>query len=594
MNQRPAIDSRPFEARRLGQLWRYLRPVLPRFLVGAVFLVATNLLALRIPRAIGAALEHLRAAGDPAAIDVALVEGFALTIALLAVSSAVARILSRILIFNAARIIEYKLRADLFEHLTRMDTAWFQRTSTGDLVSRITNDVTYVRLLYGFGVLHMVNTLVACVLVIGLMFDVNPGLALLALIPYPLMLVVTRLFTRAIYTRTQTAQDALGQLSARAQENLAGMAVVKAFGAEDRESARFRAVSDLYLDRNMALARVRGALNPIMGSIAGVGTLVVLGYGGLQVIEGDLTLGALVEFSNYIVILAFPTLAMGWVLAMWQRGIAAFDRLREILDASPSLADPHPEDALALEGPLGDIALHNVSLTYDDGTRALAGLDLTIKAGSKVAIVGRTGAGKSSLLSLLPRMRDPSEGHITVGGLPLDSLPLADLRRQIAIVPQDPFLFSMTVRENVLLGARSDSTLSLDDALRVACMSGDLVALPNGLDTLIGERGVTLSGGQKQRLTIARAVLTNPSLLILDDALASVDADTERKILEALAQVMTGRTTLMVTHRTNALALFDEVVVLDRGRIVQRGHHDALAAVDGLYRQLTLKQQEGA
>ena len=580
----------------MAHLWRYFAQVKHLFLIGVVFLLGTNLLALRIPREVGGAIEHLKQAASLSAIDVRVVEGHALTIAMLAVGAGLARILSRIFIFNAARAIEYNIRGALFSHLTLMDTGWFQRASTGDLVSRITNDVTYVRVFYGFGTLHIVNTTMAVLIVLGLMLGVSWELTIYALMPYPIILLTMRLFTRAIYTRTQATQAQLGEVSARAQENLSGMAVIKAFGRESQEIETFKAASDDYLVKNMALARVRGALGPYMGSVAGIGTLVVLWLGGNEVIAGHMTLGAYVEFSSYVVILSWPTVAMGWVLSVWQRGLAGFDRLLEILRAVPTVRevdDPIPLQDAHGQVNLGDIVIRGVSLTYEDGTQALKDINLRIKAGSRVAVVGRTGSGKSTLVHMLPRLRDPTTGTIEIGGRPLDQVALGELRRQIGYVSQDPFLFSMTVKENVLIGTHGRAQaggLSLDEAMDIAHMSGDLGALPDGLETLVGERGITLSGGQKQRLTIARAVLTDPRLLILDDALSSVDTATERQILEALDKIMAGRTTLMVTHRFNALSLFDDIVVLDQGRIIERGTHDALIDKGGLYCRLYQQQ----
>lgn len=430
-----------------------------------------------------------------------------------------------------------------------------------------------------------------------MMLNVSVELTLYALAPYPFFLLSVRWFTRAIYTRTRQGQELLSQVSARAQENLAGVAVIRAFGSQRREMAAFRSISDAYLERNLALARVRGGLNPFMGAISGIGTLLILGVGGTRVINETMTLGQYVEFSGYIVALAFPTLAMGWVLSVWNRGTAAFDRLQQILQAQPEVSDPDPDQALPIADgePLGELVFEGVGLTYSDGTRALQDIHLRIPEGSRVAIVGRTGSGKSSLVQLMTRLRDPTEGHITLGGRPLPRIPLQDLRGQVGVVPQDPFLFSMSIEENVRLGAPSSprqgaAKIDLARALRVAHIQHDIEAMPQGLETPVGERGITLSGGQKQRLTIARAVLKSPRLLILDDALASVDTATEREIIGELDQIMAGRTSILVTHRYNALELVDTILVLDNGRLVESGSHKALLAQRGLYKRLYDKQ----
>ncbi len=575
------------------QLLRYFVKSWPSFAAGGVALLATNLLALSIPRQIGAAVQHLRDAADTASIDVSAVESLAWTIAALALGAAVARVVSRVFIFNAGRQTEYRLRNELFAHLTRLDRAFFERSATGDLTSRVVNDVTFVRLMFGFGVLHVVNTAIAYVVVLSLMLSVSPKLTLYSLLPYPIIFFTVRLFTKAVYTRTQAVQAQLSAISARAQENLSGAMVVRAFAIQDRENDAFRALSDEYVERNLALARVRGALMPYMGVIGGLGMLIVLWLGGLETIREGITLGEYIEFSAYIVTLAWPTMAMGWVLSMWHRGTAAFDRLGVILDAKPSVAPP-ATGALhlpAISATSGEIQFEGVSLTYEDGTEALRGVDLTIAAGTTVAIVGRTGGGKTSLVHLVARMRDPTAGRVLLDGVDLRDVDPVEVRGEIGYVPQDPFLFSMTVEDNIRLGERPGSGLTVDDAVRIAGLSDDVEILSNGLQTLVGERGVTLSGGQKQRVTIARAVMRAPRVLVLDDALASVDTRTERRILDELAAVMKGRTSLVVTHRFSALELVDEIVVVDEGRVAERGSHEALLALGGIYAGLHRRQQ---
>ncbi|MBH25850.1 MAG: ABC transporter ATP-binding protein [Myxococcales bacterium] len=579
------------------------------FLIGAVFLVATNVLALQIPSLIGGTIQHLRDAESAgAAANFDLIQGNVLWIVLLAVGAAGARILSRIFVFNGGRQVEYVLRNQIFAHLTRLETAFYERSATGDLVSRTINDVNYVRVLFGLGSLHIVNTAVAYLIILTLMMQVSPKLTLWSLAPYPLFLIVMRLFARALYTRTQRVQAQLSDISSQAQENLSGMSVVKAFAIQPEASAQFREASDAYLDANMSLALVRGAMLPYMGSIGAIGTLIVLGFGGSLVVEAEITLGEFVEFSAYIVRLAWPTMALGWVIALWQRGMAGFDRLCHVLDTEPSVADPPLGRARALEldgpGPRGEIAFEDVSLTYEDGTVALDRVNLTIAAGSTVAIVGRTGAGKSSLVQLVPRLRDPSEGTVRVDGVPIQELTLDTLRGAIGYAPQTPFLFSTTIEENIRFGLlareasaatrgeqRAGEGLSLEDAVRIAGLTDDIPAFPQGLETMVGERGITLSGGQKQRVTIARALLLDPTILILDDSLASVDTRTERRILDELSRIMRGRTSILVTHRFNALELVDEVIVLEDGRVVERGPHRELIGEGGVYAEMVERQR---
>lgn len=564
------------------------------FLIGSIFLVATNVLALRIPRNLGGAVQALRDAQlAGTAIDFERVGGYATTIAVLALAAGTTRVLSRIFVFNAGRLVEYEVRNEVFAHLTRLDAATYSAQSTGDLVSRCINDVTQIRLLFGVGFLNLINTAVAYVVVLGFMFELSPRLALLSLVPYPFILGAMTWFTRALYSRSRASQAQLSVLAAQAQETLSGISVVKAFAIEPVVSARFREASDEYVKRNLAAAAVRGGLMPFMRVAAGTGTLIVLWFGGTAVIEGRLELGQFVEFSGYVVGLAWPTMALGWVLSVYNRGTASFDRTTQILDLQPGVDPRVAASAVAPSAPA--IRFDEVSLHYEDGTPALRDISLTIEPGSSVAIVGSTGSGKTSLVHLIARLRDPTSGTISLGDVPLDALAVGALRARIGYVPQDGFLFSKTLRENILLGTReSDETERerlVDEAVRRAGLTPDLSALPDGLETMVGERGVTLSGGQRQRATLARALITHPEILILDDALSAVDTQTERAVLSALADVMVGRTTIVVTHRYSALSLVDRIIVLDDGRLVESGSHDDLVRAGGRYAEL-VRQQE--
>ena len=564
------------------------------FLIGGVFLVATNVLALRIPRNLGGAVQALRDAELAATpIDFDRVATHAIAIAALALAAGTTRILSRIFVFNAGRLVEYEVRNEVFAHLTRLDAATYSAQSTGDLVSRCINDVTQIRLLFGVGFLNLVNTAVAYVVVLGFMFELSPRLALLSLVPYPFILVAMIWFTRALYSRSRASQAQLSVLAARAQETLSGISVVKAFAIEPVVSARFREASDVYVQRNLAAAAVRGGLMPFMRVAAGTGTLIVLWFGGTAVIDGRLDLGQFVEFSGYVVGLAWPTMALGWVLSVYNRGTAAFDRTSQILDLRPGVDPRRGSSTVAPEQ--APIRFEGVSLDYEDGTTALRDIDLTLDAGTSVAIVGSTGSGKTSLVHLIARLRDPTSGRVSLGGQDLGDLDVSALRARIGYVPQDGFLFSKTLRDNILLGMRDNDPERrerlLEEAVERAGLTPDLSALPEGLDTMVGERGVTLSGGQRQRATLARALITHPEVLILDDALSAVDTQTERAILSSLADVMVGRTTIIVTHRYSALALVDRIVVLDEGRLVESGTHDELVRAGGRYAELVQKQE---
>lgn len=592
---------------RLSRLAVYFRRYGWWFGGGAVFLVATNLLALWVPRQIGGAISSLTASqNDGTPVDIAAIKEFAMIIAVLAVLAALARIASRILIFYAGRLIEYDIRNELFEQLTRLDADWYERQSTGDLISRIINDVNSVRTMFGFSTLNLVNTAVTYTVVLSFMFSVSPRMTWLSLAPYPFIIFTMTLFTKALYTRTQEAQAQLSDVSAHAQEGLAGMQVIRTFAIEDEMNDRFRGASDKYAHKNVRLAYVRGALFPFVASIGNVGGLIILWFGGQAVVEGGLSLGEFVEFSAYITALAWPTAGLGWSLSVWQRGIAGFDRLSLILHTPSSVKDADVDARVREDVPpdvqkalRGDIQFKDVTLRWEDGSVALDNISVDIPAGGLTAIVGRTGAGKTSMVELMMRLRDPSEGEIQFGDMALQDIPLALLRARIGFVPQDAFLFSRSVRDNIEFGRLAheergtawSSSVALEDAIRIATLDEAIEDFEDGIDTLVGERGITLSGGQKQRVTIARAVLLDPDVLILDDALASVDTRTEHRILNELSKIMKGRTTVLITHRFNALAIADKVLVMEDGALVEEGTHDELVAQGGVYAEMVERQR---
>lgn len=590
---------------RISRLAVYFRRYGWWFGGGALFLIATNLLALWVPRQIGGAISSLTESQKTGApVDVEAIKAFAVTIAILAVLAALARICSRILIFYAGRLIEYDIRNELFEQLTRLDADWYEQQSTGDLISRIINDVNSVRSLYGFSTLNLVNTAITYTVVLSFMFSVSPRMTWLSLAPYPLIILTMSMFTKALYTRTQESQAQLAEVSAHAQEGLAGMQVVRSFAIEDEMNARFGGASDEYARRNVRLAYVRGALFPFVASIGNIGGLIILWFGGRSVIDGGISLGEFVEFSAYITALAWPTAGLGWSLAVWQRGIAGFDRLSLILHTPSSIQDagmtaedePSAEVKTALQS---DIEFDEVTLRWEDESVALDKISVTIPAGGLTAIVGRTGAGKTSMVELIMRLRDPSDGQIRLGDMRLADIPLAQLRSRIGFVPQDAFLFSRSVRDNIEFGRLAhkergtawSSNVRLDDAIRIATLDEAIGDFEEGLDTLVGERGITLSGGQKQRVTIARAVRVDPDILILDDALASVDTRTEHRILNELSKIMKGRTTVLITHRFNALTIADKILVMEDGALVEEGTHSELVALGGVYAEMVERQR---
>ncbi len=609
-------DQGPPDSRAV-RMWSYARRYLPWYGAGGVFLVLTNLAGLAIPREIGQAVELMRKTSGAGTFDTIasnVVEA-AQTVILLAIAAGFARVASRITIFNAARYVEYDLRNEVFEKLTRLGPRFFGAIATGDLTSRVANDITFVRVLFALPFLHLINTALAYGIALEKMLALDIGLTLLSLAPYPIILIGVFRIIRAMFEQTKVVQAHLSSISSRVQENLTGISVVKAYSQERREKRKFAALNDEFVVKNMRLALYRGGVFSSMSLMAGIGTLVVLWVGSQRVLDGTLTLGDFVEFNGYVVALAFPTVALGWVFSVWHRGIAAFERVAEVLDAEPAIVSPDNPRPLHRDSRDGAaIEFRGVSFTYPDGETAIRNISLDIAAGSTVALVGRTGSGKTTLLKLLARHYDPDEGAVLVDGVDLRELPLREHRSDLGSVPQGAFLFSMSLGNNIRFGLdalqhdptvdREVPTKSLRDgsrvesqdqrveeALELSGLATDVDGFPEGLQTMVGERGITLSGGQKQRVTIARALLVDPRTLVLDDALSSVDTKTEAAILDHLENVMGGRTSILVTHRFNALPRVDKIFVLERGELVESGSHDELLELGGLYATAWARQQ---
>ena len=548
----------------------------------------------------------------------------------IAIFQGVARTFSRFVIFNVGRDVEYDLRNDLFRHLERLPWQFYQARSTGDLMSRLVNDISAVRMLLGPGVLNLLNTPVYYLYGVSIMVSIDPLLTFAALLPYPIMLLVVKRYSRRLMEGTLRVQEGLAEMSSLIQENVSGIHVVKAYVREEHEIGRFRDMNARFRDVSLELGRARGMIAPVIRSVSALGILVVLWLGGRQVARGQLTIGDVVAFIGYLHLLAWPTMALGWMLSIVQRGRAAMQRLEEIFAIDPSIADPAgvpaPDWAMsAIErdaangnghapraarctrratAPVrrrsiqaGDIELRGVGFAYP-GSRepVLADIDVHIPAGATVAIVGRAGAGKTTLLHLLPRLFDPTTGSVRIDGRDVREYPLAALRRAIAFVPQDPFLFSTSIRANIAfaapeLGLHEDGQGLVTSAAEWAAVAGDIATFPRGYETMVGERGITLSGGQKQRVTLARALLADAPIMILDDALSSVDTQTEEHILHALEQRRRDRTCILVAHRLSTVQDADLILVLDHGRIVERGDHAQLLALGGLYADLFQRQR---
>src|SRR5881409_116185 len=570
----------------MARLWRYVGRYSLRYLGGIACLVGATSLAMMIPRLLDRSVHAIETGADARVLLLYLGLIVAITII-----QGVVRTFSRFVIFNVGRDIEYDLRNDLFRHLETLPLAFYQQRHTGDLMSRLVNDVTAVRMLLGPGLLNFINTPVAYLYALAIMLWMDARLTVAALAVYPAALLVVKRTSRLLMERMLRVQEGLGGLSSRVQENLSGIHVVKAYAAEAHEVQSFARANARFQELNLRLARVRGFIGPVMNIVGGAGVLVVLWYGGREAIAGRLSVGDLVAFIGYLGQLAWPTMALGWMLSIVQRGRAAMQRLNELFAVAPAITSL--PDAVPPADVRGDLVLRGVSFRYPGSPEAppvLDDVDLAIPAGSTIAVVGRTGAGKTTLVQLLPRLFDVDAGAVLLDGRDIRTLPLGWLRRHVGLVPQDPFLFSRSVRDNVAWALEADGNGRVEQAVRMASLTRDLAGFPHGLETIIGERGVTLSGGQKQRVALARVVAAAPRVLVLDDALSSVDAQTEREILDRLREFFRARTTILVSHRITTVKEADLIFVVDEGRVVEFGDHETLLARGGMYADLFRQQ----
>ena len=516
----------------------------------------------------------------------------------IAIVGGACRFLMRRIIIGASREIEYDIRNDFFAHLQRLPLVYFQQHRTGDLMSRATNDLSAVRMMVGPAVMYASTTSIVLVVAVTLMVSISTRLTLFALLPLPVVSVLVKAFGSAIYRRSEQIQEQLAHLSAIAQETLAGVRVVRAYGREGVEIERFRVANEEYVARSRGVVQLQGLFYPSMGLFLGLSALVVLWMGSGLVVAGDMTLGDFVAFNAYLLMLSWPMIAFGWVTNMLQRGMAAWSRMLEVLDTEPSISDPGADATLTTRDDIaGRVEFRNLSFAYN-GRRVLDGISATVVPGQMLAVVGPTGSGKSTLVDLLPRVFDPPPGTVFVDGVDVRDISLRALRSAIGYVPQEPFLFSDTIAKNVAFGALADTDIgdrahrdAVEHAVAVSRLDKDVADFPQGFDTAVGERGITLSGGQKQRAAIARALMVDPRILILDDALSAVDTQTEEEILTRLRGVMRQRTSIVVSHRISSVRAADLIIVLEDGKVVERGTHDTLITADGLYAGLYRKQQ---
>ena len=597
----------------LRRILPYYRPYRSQLAAGLGLVVLSSVLVSVVPRLLQTALDQIRAGAPPRSIW----QLGAVMIGVTVIAGSM-RFGMRMYLNAVSRWMEYDLRNDLFRKLETLDQGYFGRVRTGDLMARLTNDLSAVRMAIGPAIMYLASTIFGGLFALYFMLRIDVRLTAIALIPLVCLPVATVLLGRKIHDRFDRVQENFSRLTTLAQENLAGVRIVRAFRQEDAEVERFRLLNDEYLERNMALTRLYGIMQPSFGIFAGAGMVAVLGVGGALALRGTISIGSFVAFGMYLGMLTWPMIALGWVTNLFQRGAASLARLLEVLDAQPSIVTPATPRSLS-PAPAGrtlefrDVSFHYPTTEGDAVRWVLRGISFTAPAGSTIGVVGATGSGKSALMDLIPRLFDPQQGQILIDGVPIRELSLVELRREIGYVPQESFLFSDTIQSNLEYGVEGDSP-SLrsgrqeeEDAValsaakgssshstwaaEVAQLSETVKDFPGGYETVLGERGINLSGGQKQRASLARALARRPRIVLLDDALSAVDTHTEAEILRGLRDALAGRTALIASHRISAIRDATWIIVLDEGQIVEQGRHEDLLAAGGRYWSLLNRQQ---
>jgi ATP-binding cassette subfamily B protein len=560
-------------------LWRHKQGVG----LGLGSLVAKDIFSAAIPFVIGAGIDSLTRG-----YRFETLLWFAALLMGLSLLKGLFQYWMRVILISISRDVEYEIRNDIFASLVRLSSEFFGHSRTGDIMARATNDLNAVRMMLGPGLMYWMETIFTLIFSIAVMASVDWRLTVIALLPAPLTSFVVIYFGRRIHDRFEKIQAMFSDISSRVQENLSGVRVIRAYAQEAAEMRRFEELNQHYIRENLGLARLSSLFMPLLQALIALTFLIVLWAGGVQLLAHRITIGDFVMFNTYMGTLIWPMIALGWVVNLMQRGTASWKRIAELLAETPSIAaGPSP---VALPRPVrGEIRLEDVSVRFDTES-ALSKVTLHVPAGSTVAVVGHTGSGKTTLVNLIPRLLDPSSGRVLLDGVDLRELDPEEIRRVIGFVPQETFLFSATLAQNIAWGAKDVSSAEVQRAAELAGLGPDISSFPNGLETVVGERGLTLSGGQKQRAAIARAILRDPRILVLDDALASVDTVTEERILNSLGSVMQGRTTILISHRVSTVRHADRIFVLDQGEIVEQGSHVDLVAGGGYYAELYQKQ----
>lgn len=566
----------------LRPLFPYLKRYRRDYALGTLYVFLNNGIWILFPLVIQRAIDDLHQGVTRQKLVI-----YAIELLAVAAIKGIFQFLTRWVVIGISREIEFDLRNDLFRHLETLSYSYYQRTRTGDIMARATNDLNAVRMLLGPAIMYSANTIVFTAGALAFMISISPKLTLYAFMPLPLVSVIIQYFGKKIHERFERIQAMFSEISARVQENLSGARVIRAYIQENAEIAAFETSNQEYIQRSLKLVRLMGMLWPTLELMLGIAIVLVLWLGGREVLSGRISVGGFVAFHTYMVQLTWPVIALGWVINIFQRGTASMGRINEILMERPEIED---NAEVREQNPIvGEIEFRNLSFSYN-GVRVLHDINLRIPAGSSLAIVGPTGSGKTTMVNLIPRIYDAPSGTVLVDGRSVRRYSLETLRRNIGFVPQETFLFSETVRENIAFGKENSTDQEVRAAAQAASIAADIEGFPEQYQTMVGERGITLSGGQKQRSAIARALIRDPRILVLDDALASVDTQTEEKILNHLRDIMRGRTTIFISHRVSTVRNADQIAVLHAGKIVELGTHDELIARNGYYSGLYSKQ----